>query len=135
MLDANNALSQALFPDAAIVALDPLAQQANIRLDSSSSTTAVGRFITSWNWTLVQGPAGASLTSSASQVANLQTTTGGDYRIRLEVGDNMGASNTTEKVLTVPGGGGGGGSLDLAALFGLLALGLLVYFSRRMPRA
>jgi serine protease len=135
MLDANNALSQALFPDAAIVALDPLAQQANIRLDSSSSTTAVGRFITSWNWTLVQGPAGASLSSSASQVANLQTTTGGDYRIRLQVGDNMGASNTTEKVLTVPGGGGGGGSLDLAALFGLLALGLLVYFSRRIPRA
>jgi serine protease len=139
MLDADRSLSQALAPAAVIVALDPLVQQANIRLDSSSSTTALGRSITSWNWTLVQGPAGATLSSSTSEVANLQSTTGGDYRIRLEVRDDTGASNTTESVLTIPGGGGdgggGGGSLDLAALLGLLGLGMLAYLSRRMPRA
>ena len=139
MLDADGSLSRALAPAAALAALDPLAQQASIRLDSSSSSAAVGRVITSWNWTLVEGPAGASLSNSASAVASLQSTSAGDYRIRLEVRDNTGASDTSEAVLTVPdtvgSSGGGGGSLDLAAQLGLLALGLLVYLSRRTPKA
>ncbi len=135
MLDANKSMTQALAPAAAIVALDPLAQNANISLDGGTSTAAVGRTITGWNWTLVSGPAGASLSNSASVLASLQTTTGGAYRVSLTVTDNTAASATTETVLTVPGGGGGGGggSLDMTAQLGIVALGMLAFFSRRRP--
>lgn len=132
MLDADNAMAQALAPAAAFTTLDPLAPNTSIRLDSADSTAALTRTITAWSWTLVQGSAGASLSNSASQIASLQVTAAGNYRIRLTVTDNLGASSTIDSTLTIgSSGGGGGGSLDWAAQLGIAALGLLAYLSRR----
>jgi hypothetical protein len=125
-------MAQALAPAAAFTTLDPLAPNTSIRLDSADSTAALTRTITAWSWTLVQGSAGASLSNSASQIASLQVTAAGNYRIRLTVTDNLGASSTIDSTLTIgSSGGGGGGSLDWAAQLGIAALGLLAYLSRR----
>lgn len=133
MLDADQSVARALAPAAAFVALDPMARNASVRLDSGSSSAALGRAIVAWNWTLAQAPSGASLSNAASAMASLQTASDGDYRIRLEVTDDQGASSSTESVLTVGGGGGGGGggSLDWAAHLGIGALALLAYLARR----
>lgn len=143
MLDADKSIAQALAPAAAIAALDSPVANANIRLDGSSSTAAVGRVITSWTWTLARGPTGASLSNSAGATASLRATQAGDYVIRLEIADNLGATAATESLLSIVAdtegggdddggdGGGGGGGLDWATQLGLLALGLLAYLSRR----
>ena len=122
MLDAAKAVASALSPMAAFSAPNPAPTNASVSLDGSVSSAAFGRSIVSWSWTLLQARPGASLTNAASPVATLQTTSDGNYVVRLVVTDNQGASTTSDIVVTVGaggtidsgggGGGGGRGSLD-----------------------
>jgi serine protease len=151
LLDAQAAVAAALPPGAVITALDPLVANTVIRLDGSHSTSATGNTIMAWHWALVSAPAGASLTAYDTATTSLQATDAGTYVVSLTVTDNLGAANTTQATFNVTeasagggssgsgsgttssggGGGGGGGALDVYALFGVVGLAGLGFFTRR----
>jgi serine protease len=148
LLDAAAAVAVALPPTSSIQMLDPLVAGTSIRLDGTGSTAAKGLTISGWHWTLVSAPAGSgsALTSVDASTTSLQATTAGDYTVSLTVTDNLGATNSYQRVLSVSnpvtpiptpqpplasGGSGGGGALDLTGLLLLAGLIGLAYFPRR----
>ena len=128
MLDAGRAVRAAT--NAVAVVDGPSSGTAGqpIAFDGSRSLPAPRRQLSSYRWTVVSGPDGASFEATSAPRA-LFYGNAGDYVLRLSVSDNGGTSDTYDFALTMTGaasgGGGGGGAfstLDLALLAGLLAL-------------
>ena len=128
MLDAGRAVRAAT--NAVAVVDGPSSGTAGqpIAFDGSRSLPAPRRQLSSYRWTVVSGPDGASF-AATSAPRTLFYGNAGDYVLRLSVSDNGGTSDTYDFALTMTGaasgGGGGGGAfstLDLALLAGLLAL-------------
>lgn len=134
LLDAFGAVNAALQPVAVIQPLNSLVV-GSIRLDSSASQIASGRVATSWMWSLISGPPGASISNPTASVATLNAVTAGSYVVSLTITDDQNASASSLTTLTVTtavaSGGSGGGALDLPLLLGTLILGGLALRGHR----
>jgi serine protease len=113
MLDAQAAVEAASAGSGPIAsfrfaALD-LLPGSNVALDASSSAAQGGRFIVSYDWTLVGSPASANFSggypySASGVTANVQSFTPDTVTVRLTVTDDQGASAWEEKSLRIVAG-------------------------------
>jgi hypothetical protein len=112
-----------------------------IFVSAAGSSAALGRSITSYQWTQISGQdAGAfvGLTTSAQATVVFVGTTG-SVEVQLQVTDSAGASDTARQVLsagtapaanantTVAAGGGGGGSTSVGWVLALLLACVLLW--------
>ena len=146
LLDAGAAVASVATLTANInVASTSVTAGAAVALDGSSSSTAAGRTITGYQWSIVD-PAGiAKFTSSTTaSTATLQTSpTGtGTVTVSLTVTDGVG-TNTTSIALSVnppppppppAPSSGGGGAMQLGWLLGWLASVIGVWWVTPRPR-
>jgi serine protease len=143
MLDAGAAVAAVLGLRASI-AVSPAAPQAGqtVTLDSSGSTVASGRSVTSRQWELVDG--GGITTGFAGPsngaAATIVPAAAGGFTVRLTITDNLGVAVSAQQTVSataapagavVPSsGGGGGGAMSWAWLMGLAVAALRL---RRRP--
>ena len=100
-----------------------------VTLDGSGSWPSGGASASlTYQWAITSGAAFASLTSSTSSSATLQTSAAGSVDVTLTVTDSTGkqaSSKVTISISAVPAppssSGGGGGAMDLGWLLGWLA--------------
>lgn len=148
MLDASAALAAVAPMPTARIAVDTTALQSSksVFVSAAGSSAALGRSITSYQWTQISGQdAGAfvGLTTSA-QATVVFVGTNGSVEVQLQVTDSAGASDTARQVLsagTAPatnatvaagggGGGGGGGSTSGGWVLALLLACLVLWRQR-----
>ena len=131
LLDAGAAVASVAILTANIdVASTSITTGAAVALDGSSSSTAAGRAIASYEWAITGGSGLASFTSATNaSTATLQTnpTSTGTVTVSLTVTDGVG-TDTTTTVLTVntpppapQSSSGGGGAMQPGWLLGWLA--------------
>jgi serine protease len=128
MLDAGRAVRAAT--NAVAVVYGPgsgVAGQA-VGFDGSHSLPSPRQQIASYQWSVVDGPAGGAFSPPAAPTATFSGPAG-QYTLRLAVTDSAGTSDNYDFVLTLSsndsgggGGGGGGGALSPLALLGLLLM-------------
>jgi serine protease len=148
MLDASAALAAVAPTPTARIAVDATALQSSksVFVSAAGSSAALGRSITSYQWTQISGQdvgAFVGLTTSAQATVVFVGTTG-SVEVQLKVTDSAGASDTARQVLsagTAPaanananttvaaggGGGGGGGSTSGGWVLGLLLACVLLW--------
>ncbi|MCW5665430.1 MAG: S8 family serine peptidase [Piscinibacter sp.] len=109
-----------------------------VQLDGSSSEAAVGRTLTQYQWSLVDGGGiVSSISDPASAVARVTPSSAGRFKVRLTVTDSTAMRSSTDLTVVVvdgagpPPAGGGGGALNLGWL---LLLGLATLALRRAPQ-
>lgn len=130
MANAPGALSEALRPIARIGVPPGNTAGQNVTLEGAGSKAARGRTIVGYAWTLVSGT-GNFVGSSIGSSATVAVPPGGLIRVRLEVTDDIGHSDSREELLGASSGGGGG-AIDPLLL--LLALLLMPALGRRHPQ-
>lgn len=138
MLDAGRAVLAATNAVAVVFGPSSGATGQSVRFDGSASLPAPRQRITSYRWSVLDGPAGGGFSSSTS-AASLFNGPAGQYTLRLAVSDSAGTSDSYDFVLELSpaagggsgGGGGGGGAVSLLHLI-LLAGALAV--RRRVNR-
>lgn len=157
MLDAGAALRSValLNADVRVMTYPPTAA-APVLLSSDGSSSATGRSLVAWTWTLVDGGGIVSAFTGPAQAATATLTPSGagSFTVRLTVTDDAGGSASVDQTVAVAaaastapptpappvadsGGGGGGGGAFSALWVALLALavGALVHTARRRAPA
>ncbi len=133
MLDAGQAVRAATNALAVVYGPSTGSQGQTVGFDGSRSLPAPRQRITSYRWSVVSGPGGASFTSPSDSTTQF-TGAVGDYTLRLTVTDSAGTADSYDFSLAVGSGGGGdsggGGALRLAHL--LLLAGALALSRRRL---
>lgn len=129
MADAAGAVTEALRPMARISLPAGATAGQNVTLDGNGSEAARGRTIAGYAWTLVSGT-GSFVGSSTESSATVAVPPGGRVRVRLEVTDDVGRSDSRDETLGASGGGGGGAVDPML----LLALLVMPARGRRRPR-
>jgi len=127
MLDAGRAVRAAT--NAVAVVYGPssgIAGQA-LGFDGSASLPAPRQQISSYRWSVLNGPGGGLFSASSSPTSSF-TGSAGQYTLRLAVTDSAGSTDNYDFVLALAstggdtgGGGGGGGALSPLALLFLAA--------------
>ncbi len=69
-------------------------------LDGSKSTAPAGSIV-SYEWNIVSGPQGATISDNAAKVTVIHGLTEGNYQIQLKVTDNLGKTTTASVSITV----------------------------------
>ena len=121
MLDAGRAVRAAT--NAVAVVYGPASGNAGqaLRFDGSASLPAPRQRISSYRWTVLNGPGGGAFSAPSASTSSF-TGNAGEYTLRLAVTDSAGSTDNYDFVLALAttgsdsGGGGGGGSLSPLAL-------------------
>jgi len=69
-------------------------------LDGSKSTAPAGSIV-SFEWSIVSGPQGATISDTAAKVTVIHGLTEGSYQVQLKVTDNLGKTTTASVSITV----------------------------------
>jgi serine protease len=153
MLNAGAAVAEVagLVAKITVLSANPTAGTA-VQLDSAGSSTASGRSVVAWSWTLVDGGGIASSFSSATNAATAVVTpaAAGSFTVRLTVTDDLGLSASTDLVVSVAasavtpsatptapaatGGSSGGGAMSAGWLLLLASAVLALRRSSGPPR-
>ena len=145
LLDAGAATAAAAAVHAGVTAsASSVIAGSTVTLDGSGSWPSGGASASlTYQWAITSGAAFASLTSSTSSSATLQTSAAGSVDVTLTVTDSTGkqaSSKVTISISAVPAppssSGGGGGAMDLGWLLGWLAsvIGVWVVTPRQRRR-
>jgi serine protease len=129
MLDAGKAVRAATNAVAVVDGPGAAIQGQAVSFDGSRSLPAPRRQLTSYRWSIVDGPGGGSFVAPSAPTTSF-TGNAGQYTLRLTVADSVGTQDSYDFALAVSssgggGSGGGGGALSvlhLAFLAGALAL-------------
>lgn len=142
LLDAYQAVRQALNPAARIATPGSVSPGSVLLLDGRESAAATGASLEGFLWTQVGGPALTIRSSNLSVASVTLPATAAAFEFRLQVTDDQ--ARTGEQTLAVdtatvpaPGGGGGGGatSWGWSAGLGLMVLAAVVWRRVRLARS
>jgi serine protease len=135
MLDAGRAVRAATNAVAVVFGPSEGAQGQPATFDGSRSLPAPRQQLTSFRWSVVDGPAGGAFSAPAASITQFTGSTG-QYTLRLAIADSANTVDSYDFTLSVgasggSGGDGGGGALSPLELL-LLAAALVI--SRRRAR-
>lgn len=136
MLDAGQAVRAATNAVAVVFGPSEAIQGQSATFDGSRSLPAPRRQLTSYRWSVVDGPAGGAFASSSTPVTQFGGGAG-QYTLRLTVTDSAGTFDSYDFLLVVgaaAGGGSSGGGGGSVPLLHLAVLGALLVASRRRLR-
>jgi serine protease len=117
MLDAGAAVAASAGLSARIDLLSTAVAGSSLQLSSASSSSASGRSIVAWTWTLVDGGGIVTGFSSATNAASasLTPTAAGTFTVRLTVTDDLGLSASVDQAVTVSAAPAGTGTTPAPA--------------------